>query len=318
MATFVAATASASWFNDNGTAPYFVRDARDARLKSTMGEPSTLLWPADSRAAAERSPSLSAAQPVARASQMPHRTTAAPMGSVASGLVPLATPVGAVAKQMMASAPEPETPDVYRAAAARARRVQHELQEAQRFKQKDWDRNGKMNPRELKALLNLDSEEEALAIIARLDTDQDRELDMGELGGALASLRAKLETVPEKPGSVQAAEMARTAARIARETQNDVQVFTQTLGPPSPPRMHGSLDGSAGLGACATAPQPGPDQPSPHASLRATGMAAYATTSKAQHDLAASNPQHASLKATGLAACAASSSHPGVPEWQAE
>ena len=59
--------------------------------------------------------------------------------------------------------------DPFRAAAAKARSVQAEVLEVNerraRFNQVDGDRNGKLDVDEVKALLNLETETEALTVI---------------------------------------------------------------------------------------------------------------------------------------------------------
>ena len=63
----------------------------------------------------------------------------------------------------------PPTEDPFRAAAAKARSVQAEVLEVNerraRFNQVDGDRNGKLDANEVKALLNLETESEARAVI---------------------------------------------------------------------------------------------------------------------------------------------------------
>ncbi len=209
-----------------------------------------------------------------------------------------------------------ETPDPFRAAAARARRVQHELQEAQRFRQGDTDGDGKMDAAELMALLNLESEEEAAAIIARLDVDSDGELDLSEVGDALVSLRTKLSGAPAEPPSPakKAAEMARAAAGMARKSQVDAQVFVEHIKQPSPP---GQRAGAAGV-SDAAAPQQHEPPPQQHrASLKATGYAAVATSGcgvePAQVPGSEVLASHATLKTTGLAAYATTGQRPTAP-----
>ena len=144
---------------------------------------------------------------------------------------------GQLTQEDLARRPEVETPDPYRAAAARARRVQQELRETQSFRHAAGS-DGKINAAELQVILGLDTIEEAAEIIARLDADGDGDLDLNEASD-LMSLRAKLDAAegaesPTKSEAEQARAAARAAATMARKVQVDVQTFVEQLSPPRP------------------------------------------------------------------------------------
>jgi len=231
--SFIAATATASWFNEYGHASFFEDGPTDRKPSATIGSPS--------RPQAEASPTMkSPGMKTSMQSPTVQRTfhTMKPSATV-QHQTQASSP-----QRSLPAAPSPpthsgvETPDPFRAAAARARRVQTELQEAAKFRQFDQDGDGKMDAAELKALLNLESEAEALAIIGRLDKDGDGELDLGEVGDTLMSLRAKLEDLGPEVDSevVQAAAMARGAAGLARRAQTEAKMFVQQIEAASPGR----------------------------------------------------------------------------------
>ena len=145
---------------------------------------------------------------------------------------------GQLTQEDLARRPEVETPDPYRAAAARARRVQQELRETQSFRHAAGG-DGKINATELQVILGLDTIEEAAEIIARLDADGNGDLDLNEASDLL-SLRAKLFNAaegadsPTKSEAEQARAAARAAATMARKVQVDVQTFVERLSPPRP------------------------------------------------------------------------------------
>ena len=231
--SWIAATATASWFNDYGKAAFFEPNENSlavapidpqspskqiARQQPALSPSSALHSPARQSASFAK-PSLSPGNALASS---PKFAPLVPTEPSSTRLAPakVATPNIKSNQPLVPTRDPVETPDPFRAAAARARRVQHELQQAQRFKSFDGDGDGKMDAKELQELLNLETEEEAAAIIERLDVDGDGGLDLSEVGDALASVRAKLSQVVDVSESEAShvAGMARAAAGLARKS----------------------------------------------------------------------------------------------------
>ena len=155
-----------------------------------------------------------------------------------------------------------ETPDEFRAAAARARAVQAEVVETNKrralFKEVDADGSGSLDLDEVKALLGLETNAEAQAVIDELDVDGDGLLDFSELSEAVLK-RATGARAPEDGASPDASahERARLAARAAavharkaqaealKEIEEIKQRNRQQASPRAPVRKPGPPTGKA-------------------------------------------------------------------------
>jgi len=132
-----------------------------------------------------------------------------------------------------------ETPNVYRAAAARARAAQREVTDVNNkrtlFKQADGDSNGRLDLQEVRSLLNLETDAEARAMIEELDEDGDGMLDFDEVSDAIV-LMGRAENGEDELEStatltaVLASKLARAAAMCARKAQAEALREAHAIG----------------------------------------------------------------------------------------
>jgi len=232
MASFIAATATASWFNDNGNAPWF--DGDDAEPPTAQVRPPLRV----TSAPAEEAPvEVSAKLPPPSSSPAKAQKPKPVLDETARFMSPAKTttaPIKPPQPKPTGKVP-PDTPDPFRAAAAKARAIQKELQDSQTFRSFDADGDGKMDAGELQALLGLETEAEAQAILDRLDEDGDGNLDLSEVGDALSSLRDKIAQMnapaEHETAAEQAANKARTSASMARKAQTDAIEYIAKICP---------------------------------------------------------------------------------------
>jgi len=91
------------------------------------------------------------------------------------------------------------------------------------FKQVDGDGNGRLDLEEVKALLNLETDAEAAAVIQELDIDGDGCLDFDELSDAVMNRATSSNCTPagspRSNAAARASDLARAAAVRARKSQ---------------------------------------------------------------------------------------------------
>ena len=229
--SFLSATAIASWFNDHGKADYF--QAADAPAESTA----------------------------LRSGAPPHGAEDVSQGGLRGPRPPPISTLRPRLPRPNSACDDLNDESPYRAAAAKARQVQSELRERATFAGAD-DGSGKLDVAELKALLKVETEEEAFAILRQFDHDGDGELDLAEFGSLLARQRggpsqAAVGAQQSKAAATLAADLARASANRARKAQAEMQAQIQahlatSLGlPPPADASCASAEGASAEGASA-------------------------------------------------------------------